>query len=163
MDKKTISFIKMRFRFIFLKEYIFAICSEELLALLHYRLVILNTTIFECLLKGNSIKLFIENSYEKQEGFADFLTEMLSLIKLSSNTMTCNFPQYILDNNLLDTIIKNIQLVLHIEDSLYSPNESIENSSNLDEKSNKKEDESKVFDEIKYLSILSKDVNVYED
>ena len=36
MDPQAINFIKMRFRFIFLKDYIFAICSEELLGLLHY-------------------------------------------------------------------------------------------------------------------------------
>lgn len=72
MDQQLINFIKMRFRFIFLKDYIFAICTEELLGLLHYRLVILNTTILECLLKSQAIKMLIENSYIEQENFSNF-------------------------------------------------------------------------------------------
>ncbi len=108
----------MRFRFIFLKDFIFAICSEELLNLLHYRLVILNTTILECLLKSHCIKSLIEKSYEDQKNFSNFLTELLGLIKLTSNSIINNFPAYLIENNLLDTIIRNIHLVLHIEDDL---------------------------------------------
>jgi hypothetical protein len=131
MDDPTINFIKMRFRFVFLKDYIFAICSEELLGLLHYRLVILNTTILECLLKGVSIKLLIENSFENQETFSNFLTEMLQLIKLSSSNILCNFPQYILEHNLLDAIIKNIQLVLRIDCDLTTGQENTISDGNL--------------------------------
>ena len=40
MDLPTASFIRIRFRFLFLKDFIFAVCSEELLGLLHYRLVV---------------------------------------------------------------------------------------------------------------------------
>lgn len=118
LDDQTINFIKMRFRFIFLKDFIFAICSEELLNLLHYRLVILNTTILECLLKSHCIKSLIEKSYEDQKNFSNFLTELLGLIKLTSNSIINNFPAYLIENNLLDTIIRNIHLVLHIEDDL---------------------------------------------
>ena len=38
------------------------------------------------------------------------------LIKLTSNSIINNFPQYVIDNNLLDIIIKNIHLVLKIEE-----------------------------------------------
>ena len=116
LDDQTINFIKMRFRFIFLKDFIFAICSEELLGLLHYRLVIQNTTILECLLKSDCIKTLISKSYHDQKNFSNFLTELLGLIKLTSNSIINNFPQYVIDNNLLDIIIKNIHLVLKIEE-----------------------------------------------
>ena len=44
------------------------------------------------------------------------MTELLGLIKLTSNSIINNFPQYVIDNNLLDIIIKNIHLVLKIEE-----------------------------------------------
>lgn len=63
---------------------------------------------------------------------------------------------YVLDNNLLDTILKNVQLVLHLEDSLYS-NDNDENNYMVEEQIVRKEFHGEITKHESIRAILEKD------
>lgn len=87
---------------------------------------------------------------------------MLSLLKLSSNSALINLPQFIIDNNLIDRLIKNIQVILNVcEDDNESDSNADNDSSNLFAgNSDNDKNDSKDFG--KFVSMLKEDVDNYQ-